>query len=123
MIIGVNITFIFQAFNFLIAYLLLRFLLFKPAYAIIQQEQHDREDMQNGIAHQRSLLVQKEQEIKDHWLACQEHFLKNKPPINNQNLYIFKHISPSIEHVHIPDETVNILINDVEQKLIKRIGQ
>jgi len=115
------ITLIFQVLNFFIAYILLRFLLLKPAYAIIQEEQYEREHLHNNIAYQRALLTRKEQEIKDHWRGCQEHFLKNKPSIDNPELYIFKYITPSIEQPHIAPQTITKLIKNVQDAIIKKV--
>lgn len=63
----INVTFFVQAFHFLIAYIILEKLLFKPTITHIQQEQKHYNDLISTINTQQKLLKDKEDLKQQEW--------------------------------------------------------
>lgn len=58
----INATLIVQAINFLVAYVLLRMLFFKPVVHAIKEEDNQRDGLLSGIEERMQLLRHKEEE-------------------------------------------------------------
>jgi len=119
--ITINITLIVQAINFGIAYLLLRFLLFKPAIRIIAQEQAAEDKLHSNIAKQKAIHVEKERVYDVQIQTCHQFFVDNKPLVINPELMIFKGLTPSITPVPRADDVIQDATREIKQALIQRI--
>ena len=98
----INVTFFVQATHFLVAYLILEKLLFRPSLHIIENEQKQYNNLINAINTQQALLKDKEVRKQQEWdmiraslaqlipeikpPAYEIHTYKlNPPPIINQH--------------------------------------
>jgi hypothetical protein len=75
----INGTLIVQAFNFLLAYLILRFLLLKPVVAYIQQEAARKRALQLSVESLTVGLQVQEQEKAALWAQCLQQFRATVP--------------------------------------------
>src|SRR5436190_15443295 len=84
----INATFFVQIFNFFIAYLMLRFLLFKPVITIIQHEEKQEKALQEIIdQHKRELAIQ-EKERQHNRYMCQEYVTLHQPSFSSQQFFL-----------------------------------
>lgn len=119
--ITINITLIIQVINFGIAYLLLRFLLFKPVVRLLAQAQAAEDRLHQSIARQKTLQAEKERLYNKQARTCHQFFLDNKPSIINPDLIIFKGLTPSITPVPLEDNAIQDATKDIKQALIQRV--
>jgi hypothetical protein len=82
----INGTMLVQAFNFLIVYWMLRYLLFKPVISIIEHEKAQENGMLDIINQQIKSLEIQEKERQRHWYVCQEYFKTHQPPLTQTSL-------------------------------------
>lgn len=116
----INATIFVQAFNFFIAYWMLRLFLFKPVVTIIEHEKAQHIAMLDIIDQQKKSLDIQEKERKRHWYICQEYFNTNQPHIppkkySDETEFEAEIISP------VSDDTIAATIiharNALEEKL------
>lgn len=69
---NINATLLVQAVNFFIAYLLFRFILLRPAYTLIRQEEHDQNALEGRIVSEKEMLVHMHKDRIAQWRACQQ---------------------------------------------------
>lgn len=120
----INITLIIQIVNFLIAYTFLRFLFFKPAYTVIKIEQQEQDAFHNILVQQNAIIARKELELQERWCECQEYFLRNTPPVKMVELFVFKHITPSVEKpVSLAPQMINELVDNIQKILIEKVNK
>jgi hypothetical protein len=118
---NINATLIVQAFNFLIAYVLLRIGLFKPAVALIQAEYERQNQLRIMITHNHEGITQKEQARYEQWLLYHEFYLKNRPPLEMLRAPIFKNITPSLTYPVFSPEFINSLVKKSAQTISEKV--
>lgn len=94
--INVNATLFVQIINFFIAYVLFRFLLFKPAHRIIMQEFQEREEIKALIDEALIIIQEKKKTQYELWQKCHDYYSSHLPP----TLYDF-----TLFHGIIPEST------------------
>lgn len=119
---NINATIIIQVFDFGLAYVLLRYFLFKPAINVIRREESEQEKIKSIIAQQEQSIVLKEKERQKNWYQCRSYFMQHRPSIDVLQLFIFKRLIPEVEQYHIEDDAVAILLIDVQRALEKKIN-
>lgn len=75
----VNSTLFIQIFNFGIAYFCIRYLLLKPAVALILAEREKQHLLTKTIDQHRAQLAHEEQRKKEEWAAWQKEFATHAP--------------------------------------------
>jgi hypothetical protein len=93
---NINATLIVQAINFFIAYLLFRFILLKPAYAAIVEEQEAKAALEQLIADDKQLIESRRQALAHQWRESVAFFRKNLPEPIDQ-IALFKGTFPKIK--------------------------
>ncbi len=83
----INFTLIVQAINFFIAFFLIKYLFFKPIVAQIQAEDDFQESLLNTVQANRTLVAQKEQELRAQWQSAQDHFKENTPSLKPAHFF------------------------------------
>ena len=116
---NINATLIIQAGNFLIAYLMLRFLFFKPVVAVIRQEQAHVDGLVGQLNEKRKVMHALELTRHEQWHTAQQEFRNRFPDVTSPQLYIFKGLS-SERAVEFADEQE---IKQLEDELVKQIIQ
>lgn len=80
---NINATLLVQMFNFFLVYGMLRFLLFRPVIAIIEQEKAQKNALDDIIEQQKKSLEIQEKERQGQWYNCREYFINHQPAISN----------------------------------------
>lgn len=81
---NINATLLVQMLNFLVAYVFLRVLLFRPAVAAVQQEDDQKKHLLDSLEEERCVVRKKEQAKDDAWRACQRYFSAYEPTLFEQ---------------------------------------
>lgn len=114
---NINATLIIQAGNFLIAYLILRFLFFKPVVAVVRQEQAHVDGLVNQLNEKRKMIHALELTRQDQWSMAQKEFRNRFPDVSSYQANISKDLS--VEHaIEFASE---IEIRQLEDELVKQI--
>lgn len=119
---NLNATLIIQAINFFVAYILLRSLLLKPAVAAVQQERAQSGELREAIDHNHTLIDQKGDERNQQWEECHQMYTESKPAVEEQELYVFKQLSPDVEYPEISQEVVEQLVTQATDELVKKVS-
>jgi hypothetical protein len=114
---NINFTIIVQAFNFLIAYFILRFFLFKPAVAEIDKEKVIESDLQMQIDQGHRLNNLLERENQNQWRIHQLNFSQQTPKVSTPELFVFRNIASEI-NAPMQDQTS---FESAQQKIIEVI--
>ena len=78
---NINITLIIQGCNFFIAYMLIRFLLFKPVFAFIKKEWDERDGLNAQITEGKKSVEEKAIISDKQWGQCRNYFSKYAPKL------------------------------------------
>ena len=97
---NINATLFVQAINFLIAYFLFRFILLKPAYRLIVQEEKDQERLEGLIAADERSIEDVRKKRVAQWHDCQADCMKVLPKQIHE-VDMFRGIVPKVS-VHTP---------------------
>ncbi len=119
---NINATIFVQAFNFFVAYILLRILLFKPVYAAIRHDEAVEQALVDGIARSKKKLEQKEREREQQWQECRRYCAESQPRVLGAELF-FRDITPMVVYPSISDEQVAQAVQEVVHGIIKKVGR
>lgn len=117
----INITIIIQMLNFGIAYILLRFLFFKPTVALLNDEKTAHDSVNHLIADRRAVCLKKEQELDDCIQSCRQFFKINKPHVRGIYQIVFKELTPSITVKSLDNKIIQDATEQIKRALIKRV--
>lgn len=118
----INGTLFVQGINFLIAYILLRKLLFGPTVAVIQKERAEINTLLVQISDLTHSIEGHKLEKSEQWRYFQTEFLQKIPHVDQKELYVFKSISPSLIEPTIPENEIKRLETALIKKLIEKVG-
>jgi len=116
----VNATLFVQAFNFFIAYLMLRFLLFKPAMKAIEQERQERDHLDAQISEREKILQKKAEEKEKGWAKKQKAFQKAAPDVRTKQV-AHAQVQPEQKPVAPEPKELEKLVDEVQQELEKKV--
>ncbi len=117
---NINATLFVQAINFFIAYLLFRFILLKPAYRAIVQEQEDQGRLEGLVAGDKRSLEDARKKQVARWVACQRYCKKYLPGQINE-VELFRGITPKIS-VYAPSlKELHSMRERISQTIIARV--
>jgi hypothetical protein len=119
---NINFTLIIQACNFIIAYLILRFLFFKPAYHAIEEERSYHQTLSDRIETGQAMLNHLNLEKQQEWQTYQQDFSRSTPNTSQPDLYIYKGITPEIFPTPIDENQRQQLELDMVQTILKKVG-
>lgn len=115
----INATLVAQAIHFYLGFLLIKHLFFKPIFSVIQQENSLQESLIARVQQQQMRVVQKEQELKDHWQGLKAYFARVSPSWGHTTVYTRPH--PTIHVPEMPDALVKKEIAHVAQSIISQV--
>lgn len=119
----INATLIVQIIHFFIAYLILRFLFFAPAYKEFESEKHTENRFKDTIEEVNAVIAQKEQERARTWQELQFFYQANRPEVSDSDLYFFRNVTPQLQTPQIQEQEVSRLVeqssNDLKNKIRK----
>lgn len=121
--IKINFTIIIQAFNFLIAYIILRKFLLKPVMNVIEHERMDFQGLLSTVNSRKVIVMQKEIEQKNRWISYQQEFVTHAPSfsLSNENASVFKNIGPIFMPESLPDAVIENKAQQLATLLIKKV--
>lgn len=76
-----NATLIIQIFNFLIAYIIVRFFIVNPLLAVIQKEDEQEAALAHAIQERQMTVENKRNELEVYWSGCKQHFASHTPSV------------------------------------------
>jgi hypothetical protein len=91
----INATLFVQAFNFLIAYQILKRLVFEPSVAIVQQERAQDAHAQQRIVMSEKKVAAEKALLKDEWATCHETLIAKAPQFFSE-MYVFRGLKPAV---------------------------
>lgn len=119
--IQVNATILFQMVHVVIAYVIVRFVVLKPAMVILDAEEKQRVDLRDVIAYHYTLISREREAAHLLWREGNAFYERHAPHSQDANQVIFKGIYPEQERSHIPDEMIALLTQCTADKLVKKI--
>jgi hypothetical protein len=117
----VNFTIIIQMINFFICFLMLKYLLFKPAVRYLQIEEKKEKEISEKILSQENIIKNKIEEKSLTWARCEQYFEKNCPKVIIEKLPTLKETKKEPSSVEISDKEVETLAKHAQKALIERI--
>lgn len=118
---NINATLLVQAGNFLIAYLLFRLILLKPAYAVIEQEDAVRDSLEEEIMHGQEQLNDKKEFQKKQWLQVHQFYKKNQPTLPEQQMF-YQGMRSSVSLESFSHQEVDLLARELSSAIVERVG-
>lgn len=118
---NVNATLFVQMFNFFIVYWMLRYLLFRPVVAIIQEEEAQEKSLRDIIDQQKKSLDIQEKERQRNWYTCQEYFTTHQPPSQKQLILSDTTEDEEVEINPLPADSMTNIITQVRTALEEKI--
>ena len=119
---NINATLFVQAINFFIAYLLFRFILLKPAYQVIQQEQQEKERLENRLVADKQALMDMHNIRVVRWRSCQQ-FCRSYMPGELSKAEIFREIVPTMAVHALSAKERRDMTNRVSESIVSRLGR
>lgn len=117
----VNATLFIQIINFLIAYVVLRVVLLRPAVAVLEVKEKQRTDMRDVIASYYLLVAREKDTLQELWQQGNAFYEQHGPGDPDQRATLFTGLFPEREQLQIPDELVALLVESTAHKLTDRI--
>ena len=107
----VNFTLVVQALNFFIAYIMIRKLLLVPVVRIITKQEEHHNLVQETIAQLEESIAKAKRSRRRLWENTRAYFSQKSPLVGDQDLHIFKGITPEVEVVTVDQQEKQALIN------------
>ena len=104
----INLTLFVQMGNFLIAYLLLRYLFFKPALQLLQQIDQQKNDAMLALREHEQKVIEQRNQLQLGWQQYKAYGQRNIPTIMQQE---------ELGNFFVP----RCVINDMDQEQVKQI--
>jgi len=80
----INATLIVQACNFIIAFYIIKYFLFRPIFAIIEAEDILQESLIGAVQEHQLAVMHKEQELVEHWQSLRLQFGQQAPSLKRE---------------------------------------
>lgn len=117
----INATLLAQIGNFLIGYLILRFLFFRPTFIELEKEKKAKINLENMIRMSNKLLEEKRSMRKVQWEQVQQIYIHNKPNLEDQDFYFFRNFTPSLKEPYISEKFADELVQKASVELKNKI--
>jgi len=120
-LIKVNATVIVQIINFFIAYLLFRFMLFKPAHRIIIQEEADHKKLHDRIKASQDEIHEKKMFQHLQWQQCHDYYIANVPQVPAK-VELLRGVIPPLHYENPRHAELAQLITKESDRLVTLLG-
>lgn len=120
---NINATLFVQAFHFFIAYLILRFLLFKPSIKAIAHEHASHDALRLAIVHAKEKVEYQEEERQAAWNQCYGVCKEQQPELDYKEHLVFKGITTPLRLPTWDKKELDQLVNNTSQIIVKRLEQ
>lgn len=115
----INATLVAQAIHFLIAYLLIKYLFFKPVFEQIEQEDTLQESLINTIQSQQNIVAQKEQDLITQWHALKNYFATHVALVPSVSFGAHKRTQVQLPQLESQD--INKAITQLTKEIVKKV--
>jgi hypothetical protein len=116
----INMTIVLQAIHFFIAYILLKRLLLRPVFGIIEQETMQMDALVDTIESRTVIVQEKKRDCKERWAQYQQEMRSHVPAIEHQESVI-QHISPLYTVPHYSPTHSKTVTHDVTRALTEKV--
>src|SRR5579871_3518716 len=117
---NINATLLIQAFNFFIAYWLLRSLLFKPTIRVIDNELANKASFIGLINQQKQHIALQKEEHERIWQICRQYCRAHGPDVEYQQVRVQINQS-ELSTAVIASQEAQELVRTVSESLEERI--
>lgn len=118
----INITLIIQAGNFVLAYIMIRILLLRPAVNAINEDEATYERAVTSITTQKDRVQLQEERIKERWHSFQKTFLEHEPAVAKVREVDISVVPGMPELPAIDEKKAEKLARDTAQKLVEKVA-
>ncbi len=119
----INITILVQMINFIIAYVIIRTLLLKPAVTVILQEEEHRATLDKSIENIDKANKAKQETMAYQWSVCKQEFGEHAPEISETERVL--RTPPAVELPAIPEldkKSIEPMADSLAHDLVERIS-
>lgn len=116
----INATIFVQAFHFSIAYLIVKYVLFKPALKEINDENALQKSLIKTIQNHQEAITKKEQQLQVHWQKSLSYFSHHMPALKEEYTVLHE----KIPHLILPrynkldlEESVQTVSKELKKKV------
>lgn len=114
----INMTLVVQAGHFLVAYVILKRLLLRPVFSVIEQETMQVDALVETIESRTVIVQEKKRDSKERWEHYQKEMRAQAPP--EQQEPIFRDISPTYTTVSYSPEYIKTITHKVATALTEK---
>lgn len=115
----INATLVAQAIHFSIAFILIKYFLFKPVFAQIAQEDKLQESLITTVQLHQQEVSHKEQELQAQWHVLRDYFAAHVPFIKTGFFSARKNVQVQLPEVD--QKKIDTAINVATQQIIKKV--
>lgn len=115
----INATLVAQAVHFSIAFILIKYFLFKPVFAQIEQEDKLQESLIATVQSHQQTVANKEQELTSQWYALRTYFAAHLPVI--KTTHVSEHKDVQIELPTINPAAADAAIKTATSQIINKV--
>lgn len=116
---GITFTLIVQAGNFLIAYGIIRYLIFKPLVSLIMAEKARHDGLIHAVRQSQERQVAQERAMGDLWKSCRGQFNAVSPLLEKHVDHIV--VEPIKSEKQLTAQAEDGLVKDATAELVQRI--
>lgn len=118
----INATIIIQAIHFSFAYLILKKLFFVPAVRIVLRERAAEKKIHDHMHESRMQVQQAEARVAALWRSSQQELAHLVPPVDREDLFVFKRIKPVLAAPVLDAEREQALVDAVTHSLVTAVN-
>lgn len=116
----INMTLVVQALHFIIAYTMLRRLLFRPVITVIEQETLHTDALVSAIESRTVIVQEKTRDCKERWAHYQKEMRAHVPSIDQYDA-IIQHIAPVYTAPYYSPEQIKKVTHTVATALTEKV--
>lgn len=117
----INSTLFIQCIHFMIAYMVIKRFLLRPAYMFIKNERDKRQRLIKSLEKRRGIVAHKEQAMHVGWQNYVQAFSTHIPRITDQELHLFTYEPPAHRSLSFDAQFINNEAERIEQSIVRAI--
>ena len=118
----INITLFIQGINFYIAYILFKVMLFKPALAVLDDQQANKQSLLAEIESRKETYALAHDAKDQQWHECQNYFAHHRPVIKLQKKHARLDDAPLNTEKFLDAQEQKKIEHEVKQSLVQKVG-
>lgn len=113
-------TLCIQAIHFLIAYSLLKKLLLRPVFSVIEQETGQTDALREAIESRTVIVEEKKRDCKERWERYQME-MRSQIPLLERHISVFRNISPAYIPISYSPEQIKTIAHKIALSLTEKV--